>query len=153
MGLNGILLREEKDYLYKNPFNPLQEILEGEIRYAKENESVFSLVMVKIQNITRILNLLGDDFYDEYSGYIQTKLNLHLLPSDFYSRVGHGKFACFIRDDGEGHIEKFIAAAKHDLSKFPNAPKDFKLSIQLFTLSYPKQSTDFRKFIEIIEEA
>ena len=49
-------------------------------------------------------------------------------------------------------VEEFQTAIKTKLNEFQNPPRDFKISIQIFTLRFPEQSVDLRKYIELIEE-
>jgi hypothetical protein len=57
-----------------------------------------------------------------------------------------------LRDKTVEEFEEFQIAIKTKLNDFKNPPRDFKISIQIFTLRFPDQSVDLRKFIELIEE-
>jgi transcriptional regulator with GAF, ATPase, and Fis domain/GGDEF domain-containing protein len=148
----NLILQTEKDTLFKNPFNPVQEIVIKEIEKANESNTRFTLVVLKVLSVTRILNLLGADFFREYMDFIISKLQTSISDKDWMSRVGEGKFAIFLQGKSKAEAEKFFSEIKQEFVTFPNPPKEFKLSIQLYSLTYPDQARDKRKFIEIIED-
>jgi GGDEF domain-containing protein len=151
--ISGLLLFEQKTTTIPEPVDIILKAIENEISYSNETKTKFTLVVIKIQNVSRIINILGQDFFNNYYEFIRNVLKNNLRQEDFISRVGQGKIAIVLRENIENYSEKTIGSIKADLGKFSNSPKDFKLSLQIFTLAYPTQSNEFRKFIEIIEES
>ncbi|MDX1959269.1 MAG: hypothetical protein SFU98_11890 [Leptospiraceae bacterium] len=150
--ISNIILQTEREFLFKHPFSPVDESISKEIQFALDNHTKFTLIILKIQNVTRILNLLGYEFFTEYTEFITSKLLDSLKAEDSLSRVGQGKYAVFLRQKDKTQAESFFTWIKSEFGKFPYPPKDFKLSIQLYSLTYPDQSNDKRKFIELIED-
>jgi len=148
----NLVLKTEKETFLKNPFNPVQELVERQIELANESSQKFTLVVLKVLSVTRILNLLGPDFFRDYIDFIIYKLQTTVQKEDLISRVGEGKFAIFLKGKDKQQSEEFFTLIKKEFIQFPNPPKEFKLSIQLYSLSYPDQARDKRKFIEIIED-
>jgi GGDEF domain-containing protein len=148
----NLLLQKQAEVFLKNPFNPVQDIIEKAIAKAKETNEKFTLVVLKVLSVTRILNLLGLEFFRHYMSFLTSKLQNLIQGEDWISRVGEGKFAIFLKGISKSQTEGFFSSLKQELMKFPNPPKDFKLSIQLYSLTFPDQAEDKRKFIELIED-
>ena len=107
---------------------------------------------MKILNVTRILNILGINFFSEYSDFISKKIFENAKESDYISRIGQGKFAILLKENSKADSESFISKIKSEIVLFHNPSRDFKLSIQIYSLTYPEQAKDKRKFIEMMEE-
>ncbi len=150
--ISNILIEKEKNTLYKDPFNPLHSILEKEIAEAKETDSSFTLIVVKILNISRIFTILGMNFYTEYIEFISKTIQSNVDEKDYISRIGQGKFAILLKGFDSIDAEGFIEKIKSKIVMFHNPSKEFKLSIQVYSLEFPKQASDKRKFIEMLEE-
>ena len=127
-------------------------MLKHELISAREKNESFTLYVIKIQNVGRIINILGNEYFDQYATFIKNTINSSILKSDTLSRVGQSKFSIFLRDKTAEEFEEFQTAIKTKLNEFQNPPRDFKISIQIFTLRFPEQSVDLRKYIELIEE-
>lgn len=150
--ISNILIQKEKDSLYQNPFNPMNNILEKEIRDSESSDEPFTLIVIKILNINRILNILGLNFYSEYIEFISKIIQDNVADKDYISRTGQGKFAVLLKGFNQKQSEKFIEKIKSKIVLFHNPSKDFKLSLQVYSLEYPTQAKEKRKFIEMLEE-
>ena len=148
----NMIMQNEKESLFRNPFNPLQETIEREIQYSETKNKQFTLIVLKILNVTRILNILGINFFSEYSEFISKKIFENTKSSDYVSRIGQGKFAILLKENSKVDSENFISKIKSEIVLFHNPSRDFKLSIQIYSLTYPEQAKDKRKFIEMMEE-
>lgn len=148
----NLILQTKTEIFSKNPFNPMEDAVEKEIQKAQESNQKFTLVVLKVLSVTRILNLLGLEFFRHYMSFLTSKLQNQISGEDWISRIGEGKFAIFLRGKDKTQTEKFFSNLKQELVKFPNPPKDFKLSIQLYSLTFPDQTDNKRKFIELIED-
>jgi len=135
-----------------NPLSKVEEMLKHELISAREKNESFTLYVIKIQNVGRIINILGNEYFDQYATFIKNTISSSILKSDTLSRVGQSKFSIFLRDKTVEEFEEFQTAIKTKLNEFQNPPRDFKISIQIFTLRFPDQSVDLRKYIELIEE-
>lgn len=69
----NLIMQNEQETLFRNPFNPLQETIDREIKYCDSKQKQFTLIVLKILNVTRILNILGINFFSEYSEFISKK--------------------------------------------------------------------------------
>ncbi len=148
----NLILQTKTEVFSKNPFNPVQDAIERELEKAKELNQKFTLVVLKVLSVTRILNLLGLDFFRDYMSFLTAKLQNQIQGEDWISRIGEGKFAIFLSGRDKFQAEEFFSNLKQELIKFPNPPRDFKLSIQLYSLTFPDQTQSKRKFIELIED-
>ncbi|MBP7280048.1 MAG: diguanylate cyclase [Leptospiraceae bacterium] len=148
----NLIMQNEKETLFRNPFNPLQETIDREIKYCETKNKEFTLIVLKILNVTRILNILGINFFSEYSEFISKKIFENTSSSDYVSRIGQGKFAILLKENSKVDSEIFISKIKSEIVLFHNPSRDFKLSIQIYSLTYPEQAKDKRKFIEMMEE-
>jgi GGDEF domain-containing protein len=148
----NLVMQNEKESLFRNPFNPLQETIDREIKYSETKNKQFTLIVLKILNVTRILNILGINFFSEYSDFISKKIFENTKASDYVSRIGQGKFAILLKENSKADSESFISKIKSEIVLFHNPSHDFKLSIQIYSLTYPEQAKDKRKFIEMMEE-
>ena len=148
----NLIMQNEKETLFRNPFNPLQETIDREIKYCETKNKEFTLIVLKILNVTRILNILGINFFSEYSEFISKKIFENTSSSDYVSRIGQGKFAILLKENSKVDSEIFISKIKSEIVLFHNHSRDFKLSIQIYSLTYPEQAKDKRKFIEMMEE-
>jgi GGDEF domain-containing protein len=150
--LSRIIVEERLLEYSFNPLSKVEEMLKHELISAREKNESFTLYVIKIQNVGRIINILGSDYFDQYATFIKNTINSCILISDTFSRVGQSKFCLFLRDKTVEEFEEFQIAIKTKLNDFKNPPRDFKISIQIFTLRFPDQSVDLRKYIELIEE-
>ena len=150
--LSRIIVEERLLEYSFNPLSKVEEMLKHELISAREKNESFTLYVIKIQNVGRIINILGNEYFDQYATFIKNTINSSILKSDTLSRVGQSKFSIFLRDKTAEEFEEFQTAIKTKLNEFQNPPRDFKISIQIFTLRFPEQSVDLRKYIELIEE-
>jgi len=150
--LSRIIVEERLLEYSFNPLSKVEEMLKHELISAREKNESFTLYVIKIQNVGRIINILGNEYFDQYATFIKNTINSSILDSDTLSRVGQSKFSIFLRDKTVEEFEEFQTAIKTKLNEFQNPPRDFKISIQIFTLRFPDQSVDLRKYIELIEE-
>jgi GGDEF domain-containing protein len=150
--LSRIIVEERLLEYSFNPLSKVEEMLKYELISAREKNESFTLYVIKIQNVGRIINILGNEYFDQYSTFIRNSINSCILQSDTLSKVGQSKYSIFLRDKTVEEFEEFQIAIKTKLNDFKNPPRDFKISIQIFTLRFPDQSVDLRKFIELIEE-
>lgn len=57
-----------------------------------------------------------------------------------------------MKENSKSDSEAFISKIKSEIVMFHNPSRDFKLSIQIYALTYPEQAKEKRKFIEMMEE-
>ncbi|HMV44894.1 MAG TPA: diguanylate cyclase [Leptospiraceae bacterium] len=148
----NLVMQNEKESLFRNPFNPILETIDREIKYSESKNKQFTLVVLKILNVTRILNILGINFFSDYSDFISKKIFENIKSSDYVSRIGQGKFAILLKENSKSDSEKFIEKIKSEIVLFHNPSRDFKLSIQIYSLTFPDQARERRKFVEMMEE-
>ncbi|HMZ59631.1 MAG TPA: hypothetical protein PL048_12690 [Leptospiraceae bacterium] len=151
--LASLILQREQSFILEFPFNRIEELLDKEMQISEKEGSSFTLMILKVRNVARILNQLGQEFLTEYSNFITSILQSGIGQEDHLSRLGQGKYAVILRNKkGESENADFFNWIRRELGKFPYPKREFKMSIQLYSLNYPEQSSDKRKFIEIIED-
>ena len=110
------------------------------------------MLIIKIQSINRIINLLGQDFFRSYNNELWKIIAQNIGEEDYISKVGQGKYAIILSEVGKKNAELFINRVKSGTLAIKNPHKDFNISIQIYLLIYPEQTTDRRKFLEMLEE-
>jgi GGDEF domain-containing protein len=150
--LSRIIASEKIEEVNSNPLLLLERKIRDELILAKESEKNFILYVIRIQNTGRIISLLGNNYLEEYSEYIKQVISTNILETDYVFQVGQSKFCIFLRNKTEIDFSAIQVEIKEGLNTYPNSPKDFKISIQIYSLEFPTQSLDIRKYIELIEE-
>jgi len=150
--LSRIIASEKIEEVHSNPLLLLERKIRDELILAKESDKNFILYVIRIQNTGRIISLLGNNYLEDYSEYIKQVISKNILETDFYFQVGQSKFCIFLRNKTEIVFNEIQLEIKEGLNTYPNSPKDFKISIQIYSLEFPTQSLDIRKYIELVEE-
>lgn len=150
--LSRIISEEKIEGVNLNPLLMLERRIRDELIIAKENDKNFILYVIRIQNTGRIISILGNKYLEEYSEYIKQVIGKNILESDYYFQVGQSKFCIFLRNKSESDFTAIQTEIKEGLNSYSNSPKEFKISIQIYSLEFPTQSLDIRKYIELIEE-
>ena len=150
--LSRIIATEKIDEINSNPLLLLERKIRDELLLAKESDKNFILYVIRIQNTGRIISLLGNNYLEDYSEYIKQVISKNILETDYYFQVGQSKFCIFLRNKTEIDLNAIQLEIKDGLNTYSNSPKDFKISIQIYSLEFPTQSLDIRKYIELIEE-
>lgn len=150
--LAKLLMEMEKLELEKNPFHIIEDLLDAEIALANKHQSQFSMLIIKIQNINRIINLLGHEFFQSYNEQLWQIIANNAEQSDHISKVGQGKYTVLLSGIGKKKAELFINRIKSGTLSIENPHKSFNISIQIYLLIYPEQTADRRKFLEMLEE-
>ncbi len=150
--LSRIIATEKIDEINSNPLLLLERKIRDELILAKESDKNFILYVIRIQNTGRIISLLGNNYLEDYSEYIKQVISKNILETDYYFQVGQSKFCIFLRNKTEIDLNAIQLEIKDGLNTYSNSPKDFKISIQIYSLEFPTQSLDIRKYIELIEE-
>lgn len=150
--VSNLILQEEKESFFKNPLNPLEETISRAMVDADESGQSFTLIILKILYVTRILTILGSKFFSDYSEFIANKILTNTSDEDSVSRIGQGKFAIILKGKNKAVADQFTKVIKEEILKFHSPSKEFKLSVQLYSLTYPEQAKEKRKFIELMEE-
>ena len=150
--LSRIIATEKIDEVNSNPLLLLERKIRDELILAKESNKNFILYVIRIQNTGRIISLLGNNYLEDYSEYIKQVISKNILETDYYFQVGQSKFCIFLRNKTEIDLNAIQLEIKDGLNTYSNSPKDFKISIQIYSLEFPTQSLDIRKYIELIEE-
>jgi GGDEF domain-containing protein len=150
--LSNIILWNRRKQLIQSPFQVIEDIIEKEIRLASTQNSQFSLLITRIQNVSRIINLLGTEFFEQYNIELSEIISENTKPGDMVIKIGQGKYAIVLTNTGKKSAEVFINKIKTGALSIKNPYKDTNISIQIYLLIYPEQTTDKRKFLEMIED-
>lgn len=137
----------------KNPLSLIEDILISELVEAQKKSKSFSLIIVKIQNTGRIIQSLGSDFYVAYSDFIYSVIHNNITVDDDIFRIGKSKQCLFLRGRDSVYTKDFIQDLKDKINDYSATPKDFKIISHVYSLDFPDQTVEIRKFMELLEEA
>lgn len=150
----NILILDEKENSFRNPFSPIEDRLDIELKKAEDLRTAFTVVVFKVQNIPRMIQILGHSYFAEYCDTLRKSIQEHLGENDHYIRVGQGKFAAIFHSKDKEESEIVIRKIKNDFHPEPGSPgHDFKPSYRILSLEYPRDSKIKEQFLEMIEEA
>lgn len=143
--------RKLKD-LAKNPYALIEELLINELLDAQKKSTFFSLLVVKIQNSSRVIQSLGNEYHKKYSDFMDLTIRNFISSEEETFRLGRSKQCIFLKNRNANSVQESIQILKDKLNDYPDSPKDFKLAIHIYSLDFPEQSMEIRKFMELVEE-
>jgi GGDEF domain-containing protein len=150
----NIMILEEKENSFRNPFSPIEDRLNAELAKSVSLKTVFTLVVFKVQNISRMIQIMGQGYFAEYCDLLRKSIQNHLGENDHYVRVGQGKFAVIFHSKDKGDSEIVIKKIKAEFQdSLPESRSAFKPSYRILSLEYPKDTKLKEQFLEMIEEA
>lgn len=150
----NLLILQEKEALFRNPFNPLETRILNEIEKASQMNTNFTVSLFKIQNVSRMVHLVGAGTFARYADALRKTMMDHIGELDFFTRVGQGKFAMVLHGKDKEETEIVIKKIKSSFSKKEEAIiGSFRATYRVLNLSYPHDTKDKNQFLEMVEEA
>lgn len=152
----NILILHDKKTIFNHPFSPLENKLKQEIEKSQKLNTTFTVVIYKVQNVSRMIQLLGEYYFAQYCDALRKTINKFIGENDHYIRVGRGKFACIYHAKDKEETEVVIRKVKaefHPPELKLEKRQEFKPSFRILSLSYPKDTKDVSSFLEMVEEA
>lgn len=150
----NLLILHEKEALFRNPFNPLETRILTEIEKAAKFNLSFTVSLFKIQNVPRMIQLAGAGTFARYADGLRKVIGEHISESDYFTRVGQGKFVMVLHGKDKEETDVVIKKIKSAFSKKEEMISfNFKATYRVLTLSYPKDTKDKNQFLEMVEEA
>ncbi|MCC5814579.1 MAG: GAF domain-containing protein [Leptospira sp.] len=150
----NIMILDERDNAFRNPFSPLEDRLDTEISKASDLNTAFTVVVFKVQSIPRMIQLLGHSYFGDYCDGLRKSIQEHLGENDHYIRVGQGKFVAIFHSKDKEEAEIVIRKIKSDFSpKELDGKTQFKPSFRILSLEYPRESKLKEQFVEMVDEA
>ncbi|NUM41923.1 MAG: diguanylate cyclase, partial [Leptospiraceae bacterium] len=134
----NVMMLKEKESVFRDPFNPIEKRLEEEIRKSEKLSVSFCLVVLKIQDSSRIINLLGQEFFVNFADFLRNKIYENISESDFLVKIGRGKFAVILQGKDTEEANIVIKKIKLKISEYEKSPKNFTLSVNTHSIAYPK---------------
>ncbi|TGK29061.1 GAF domain-containing protein [Leptospira gomenensis] len=150
---SNLLLVQERDSVFKDPFSPVEEKIEEMILKSARLASSFSLTIFKIQNISRMVKLKGSGFFAAYSEELRKSIQENLSEADFHYRIGQGKFAVVLDGKDREETQVLIRKIKNRLGETDRKSKDFQTSVIQHTLCYPADTREKERILELLEES
>ena len=129
-----------------------QEVLSGELQKAEENKTSLSIVMLDVNNISKINRELGHAKGDEIIKLLSEKVKQNIRPSDCAGRYG-GDEICIIMPNTNTPEAKYLAEyITYCLSCcFVDDVGPVKVSVGIST--YPECTRDQEKLLILAEQA
>lgn len=150
----NILILDEKENSFRNPFSPIEDHLELEMKKSNDLAIPFTVVVFKVQNASRMVQILGQAYFAEYCDLLRRAIQGHLGEHDHYVRVGQGKFAAIFHSKDKEETEIVIRKIKNDFQpKESSNSVQFRPSYRILSLEYPRDTKNKEQFVEMIEEA
>ncbi|TGM61838.1 GAF domain-containing protein [Leptospira adleri] len=150
---SSLLLIQERDSVFKDPFSPVEEKVEDMILKAARLGSSFSLTIFKVQNVSRMVKLKGSGFFAAYSEELRKAIQENLSESDFHYRIGQGKYAVILDGKDREETQILIRKIKNKLNDTDRKSKDFQTSVIQHTLCYPADTKEKERILELLEES
>jgi len=113
----NLLILSEKEALYRNPFNPLETRIRKEFESASAMGRPFTVSMFKVQNVARIIHVLGSAHFARFADNLRKSILDHISEEDFFTRVGQGKFAMILHAKDKEETEIVTKKIKAALSR------------------------------------
>lgn len=150
----NLLILQEKEALFRNPFNPLESRILAEIEKASQMNLNFTVSLFKIQNVSRMVHLVGAGTFARYADALRKTMMDHIGELDFFTRVGQGKFAMVLHGKDKEETDVVIKKIKSSFAKKEEAIiGSFRATFRVLNLSYPNDTKDKNQFLEMVEEA
>lgn len=150
----NLLILQEKEALFRNPFNPLESRILSEIEKASQMNLNFTVSLFKIQNVSRMVHLVGAGTFARYADALRKTMMDHIGELDFFTRVGQGKFAMVLHGKDKEETDVVIKKIKSSFAKKEEAIiGSFRATFRVLNLSYPNDTKDKNQFLEMVEEA
>ncbi|RHX79756.1 GAF domain-containing protein [Leptospira yasudae] len=150
---SNLLLIEERDSVFKDPFSPVEERVQEMILKAARLASSFSLTIFKVQNVSRMVKLKGSGFFATYSEELRKAIQENLSEADYNYRIGQGKFAVILDGKDREETQILIRKIKNKLNDTDRKSKDFQTSVIQHTLCYPADTKEKERILELLEES
>ncbi|WP_426494408.1 GAF domain-containing protein [Leptospira interrogans serovar Bratislava] len=150
---SNLLLVQERDSVFKDPFSPVEEKIEEMILKSTRLGNCFSLTIFKIQNISRMVKLKGSGFFVSYSEELRKAIQDNLSEVDFHYRIGQGKYAMILDGKDREETQVLIRKIKNRLVEVDRRSKDFQTSVVQHTLCYPADTKEKERILELLEES
>lgn len=131
---SNLLLVQERDSVFKDPFSPVEEKIEEMILKSTRLGNCFSLTIFKIQNVSRMVKLKGSGFFVNYSEELRKAIQDNLSEVDFHYRIGQGKYAMIVDGKDREETQVLIRKIKNRLVEVDRRSKDFQTSVVQHTL-------------------
>lgn len=151
--LSNLLMLEERDAVFRDPFSPVESRIDEAISRASKIGTPFSLTVFKVQNATRMVRIKGAGFFAHYCEELRASIQENLGETDYCYRVGQGKYVVVL--DGKDREETQIVVRKirNRIVELDRKNKDFQTSTANQTLCYPADSREKERMLELIEES
>jgi len=150
----NLLLMGERENVFSNPFSPLEDRLKFEIRKADSLANPFTVAVFKVQNVSRMIQILGEQAFAKYCDDLRKSIQSYVGENDHYIRAGRGKFVAIFHAKDKGEAEIVIRKIKGDFKPDSLLEKSrFRPSYRILTLSYPEDTKEISAFLEMVEEA
>lgn len=150
---SNLLLVQERDSVFKDPFSPVEEKIEEMILKSTRLGNCFSLTIFKIQNVSRMVKLKGSGFFVNYSEELRKAIQDNLSEVDFHYRIGQGKYAMIVDGKDREETQVLIRKIKNRLVEVDRRSKDFQTSVVQHTLCYPADTKEKERILELLEES
>lgn len=129
-----------------------QEILSAELKRAEENESELSIVMLDVNNISKINRELGHAKGDEVIKLLAEKVKQNIRTTDKAGRYGGDEIAIVLPNTGTSDAKYLAEYITYCLSCcFVDDVGPVKVSVGITT--YPEASRDQEKLLILAEQA
>ncbi|MCW7461769.1 GAF domain-containing protein [Leptospira limi] len=150
----NLLILQEKEALFRNPFNPLESRILAEMEKASSLKASFTVSLFKIQNVSRMIHLVGTGTFARYADTLRKTMMDHISELDFFTRVGQGKFVLVLHGKDKEETDVVIKKIKSSFAKKEETIiGNFRASYRVLTLAYPHDTKDKNQFLEMVEES
>ena len=146
----NLMILEERNKIFQSPFSPIEQKVDYEISRSDKFDTEFSILIIKIQDISRVLSITGGGYFSAYCDGIRKIINELSGDQDSSFRVGQGKYAVILHSRSKKEAEIFYKKLKTREKNLQT--QYFQIQHKYLVQSYPDDIQDKTRILEIIEE-
>jgi GGDEF domain-containing protein len=151
--ISNFILTKDIESVFKNPFLSIHDKIESEVQKSKRLGLPFTVSVFKIQNASRMIQVLGQDYFSQYSQHLIRSIQDNIGPSDLLFRIGMSKVGVIHSGvDRKEEEERTNKVQRRFLEIFPPR-EDYRTSYRCLSLTYPKDTRDKEELLELLEES
>ncbi len=150
--VTNLIIKEERELLFKDTFSPFKKRLELEIKKAEQNQTTFSIIDLKIKNLKRLITVNSIQVIDNFLKDLIDTINSTLYQHDYLVRMGHGRLIVILsgrsKEEGNIYLKKLMNKIK-EIPFYQDSPVQPNFTSSVY--SYPYDADNLKKLLAIID--
>jgi GGDEF domain-containing protein len=151
--ISNFILTADVESVFKNPFLSIQDKIESEIQKSKRLGLPFTVSVFKIQNASRMIQVLGQEYFSQFSQSLIRSIQDNLGPSDLLFRLGMSKVGVIHSGVNRKEEEERTNKIQRRFHEILPPREDYRTSYRCLSLTYPKDTREGEELLELLEES